>query len=148
MRLLSSAIRSVPAASVLLLVCAVSARAQTAQPRAELSRFEIGAYVSSRQTDESVGGERKWKGPGQAIEFNANVNVRFSVATIVETYFDGTVAALAGVQVCPNMHDPLPTRFFAKALAGAVRERSGGTRPALYLGAGADTILIGTRGLG
>jgi hypothetical protein len=115
MRLLSSATRSVPALSVLLLVCAVSARAQPAQsraqpaqPRAELSRYEIGVYVSSKQTGETVGGVRTWTGPGLSLEVNANLSEQFALATRVETYFDRTVTALAGAQVSPNKHDPFP----------------------------------------
>jgi hypothetical protein len=153
MHLLSSGARSVPSLPVLLIVCAVSAGAQPAQPPAELSPFEIGAYVSSRQTGQPAGGESTWTGPGLSLEVNANVSERFALATRIETYFDRTVTALAGAQVSTgfgyaNNRDPFPGRFFAKALAGAVRESSGVTRPALYLGAGADGILSGTLGVG
>jgi hypothetical protein len=153
MHLFLSAARSVPALSVLLLVCAVSARAQPAQPRAQLSRFEIGAYVSSKQSGEPVGGDRGWTGPGLSLEVNRNVSERFALATRVESYFDRTVTALAGTQVSTgfdywNKRDRIPGRFFAKALAGAVRESSGVTRPVLYLGVGAGGILSGTRGVG
>jgi hypothetical protein len=155
MRLLSSATRSVLALASLLLACA-PARAQPArpaQPPAELSRFDIGAYVSFKQMGEPAGGDGTWTGPGLSLDVNANLSKRLALATRVETYFDGTLSALAGAQVSgdflyANSRDPGPGRFFAKALAGVVRERSGVTRPAFHVGAGADGILSGRRGIG
>jgi hypothetical protein len=156
MRLLSSATRSVLALAVLLPVCAAPARAQPArpaQPPVELSRFDIGAYVSFKQTGAPAVGDRTWTGPGLSLDVNANFSERFALATRVETYFDGALSALAGAQLStdflyPNKRDPIPGRFFAKALAGVVRERSGVTRPAFHVGAGADGILSGRRGVG
>jgi hypothetical protein len=136
-----------------VVACSLPARAQPAQPPAELSRFEIGAYVTFKQTSVQADGGT-WLGPGLSIEINANVSKKYAVASRVETYFDGRIAAaLAGAQVNTgfyygNKRDSSPGRFFAKALAGAARDSFGVTRPALYVGAGADGILFGRRGIG
>ena len=129
------------------------ALAQPAQPPAELSRLEIGAYVSFKQTSVQPDGGT-WTGPGLSVEVNANVSKQYAVASRVETYFDGGMAAaLAGAQVSTGLHyankrDSFPGRFFAKALAGAVRDSFGAMRPALYIGAGADALLFARRGIG
>jgi hypothetical protein len=132
---------------------ALAQLAQPAQPPAELSRLEIGAYVSFKQTSvQSDGGT--WTGPGLSVEGNVNVSKHYAVASRVETYFDGRIAAaLAGAQIntaiyYANNRDPFPGRFFAKALAGAARDSFGVTRPALYIGVGADGLLFGQRGIG
>ena len=139
--------------SLFLPIYAQPALAQPAQPPAELSRFEIGAYVSFKQTNMQPDGGT-WTGPGLSVEVNANVSKRYAVASRVETYSDGRIAAaLAGAQVSTPFHyankrDSFPGRFFAKALAGAARDSFGVTRPALYIGTGADGILFGRRGIG
>lgn len=135
-----------------LLGRSLPALAQPAQPPAELSRLDIGAYVSFKQTSVQADGGT-WTGPGLSLDINANVSERFAVATRIETHFDRSLSALAGTQVSAgfqyaNGRDPVPGRFFAKALAGAVRDSAGVTRPALHLGAGADIILSGARGVG
>ena len=138
---------------LLLLKCGQPALAQPAQPPAELSRLEIGAYVSFKQTGLQPDGGT-WTGPGLSVEVNANVRKPYAVASRVETYFDGRLAAaLAGAQVSAaflyaNNRDPFPGRFFAKALAGAARDSFGVRRPALYIGTGADGLLFGRRGIG
>ena len=122
--LLSSRAASALLVLLFLLKYAQPASAQPAQPPAELSRLEIGAHISFRQTSVQPDGGT-WMGPGLSVEVNANVRRPFAVATRVETYFDGRLAAaLAGAQVgtalhYPNNRDPFPGRFFAKALAGA-----------------------------
>ena len=138
---------------VVVLARSLPALAQPVQPPAELSRFEIGAYVSFTQTSVQADGGA-WAGPGLSLEINANLGKPYAVASRVETYFDGRIAAaLAGAQVSTgfyyaNKRDSIPGRFFAKVLAGAARDSFGVTRPALYLGAGADAILSGRRGIG
>lgn len=149
--LLSSRPTSAVLVLLFLLTSALPTLAQPAQPPAEPSRFEIGAYVSFKQTSVQADGGT-WTGPGLSLDVNANLSKRFAVASRVETYFDGSLAALAGAQVSTgffyaNRRDPVPGRFFAKAVAGAVRDSSGVTRPAVHLGAGADIIVSG-RGTG
>ena len=151
--LLSSRATSAILVFLFLLKYAQPALAQPEQPPAELSRLEIGAYVSFKQTSVQPDGGT-WTGPGLSVEVNANVSKQYAVASRVETYFDGRMAAaLAGAQVSTalyyaNKRDSFPGRFFAKALAGAARDSFGVTRPALYIGAGADGLLFGRRGIG
>jgi hypothetical protein len=153
MFLLPSRTTSAVLVFVVVLARSLPALAQPAQPPAELSRFEIGTYVTFKQTSVQADGGT-WTGPGLSLEINANLNKQYAVAGRVETYFGGRIAAaLAGAQVStgfyyPNKRDPIPGRFFAKALAGAARDSFGRTRPALYFGAGADGILFGRRGIG
>ena len=138
---------------VVVLTSSLPALAQPAQPPAELSRFEIGAYVAFKQTSVQPDGGT-WTGPGLSVEVNANVSKQFAVVSRVETYFDGRIAGMfAGAQgstgfYYANGRDSFPGRFFAKALAGAARDSFGRTRPALYFGAGADGLLFGRRGIG
>ena len=153
MFLLPSRTTSAVLVFVVVLAGSLPALAQPAQPPAELSRFEIGAYVTFKQTSVQADGGT-WTGPGLSVEVNANVSKPFAVASRVETYFDGGIAAaLAGAQVSTgffygNGRDRVPGRFFGKALAGAARDSFGVTHPAFYFGAGADLIVSGRRGIG
>ncbi len=151
--LLSSRATSAILVFLFLPKIAQPALAQPAQPPAELSRLEIGAYVSFKQTSVQPDGGT-WTGPGLSVEVNGNVSKPYAVASRVETYFDGRMAAaLAGAQVntalyYANNRDSFPGRFFAKALAGAARDSFGVMRPALYIGVGADGLVFGRRGIG
>jgi hypothetical protein len=151
--LLSSRATSAILVFLFLAKYAQPARAQPEQPPAELSRLEVGASVSFKQSSVQPDGGT-WTGPGLSVEVHANVSKPYAVASRVETYFDGRIAAaLAGAQIntafaYANKRDSFPGRFFAQALAGAARDSFGVTRPALYIGAGADGLLFGRRGIG
>jgi hypothetical protein len=100
-----------------------------------------------------AGGERSWTGPGLALTINRNATSHLACAAQVETDFHRATAFLGGAQLGTSFYygsgrDPVPGRFFAKVLAGVVKDGLGGFHPASQGGVGADVLLSRTRAVG
>ncbi len=142
--------------TIVLAACALyapAARAQTPQPRAELTPVEVSASLSFAEAASSSTDRRAWRGPGLSVAVNGNVTRVFAVATEVESYFGQGASALAGAQVRTGFYygsgrDRTPGRFLAKALAGVVDGSDHATRAAMQFSGGADVVLSGSGGVG
>ncbi|HUL74133.1 MAG TPA: hypothetical protein VLT86_13585 [Vicinamibacterales bacterium] len=138
---------------VSLIDCAPALAQGPSQPAAGLSRLEISATVPFKRTSTGAGAEPAWSGPGASIAVNGNVSDRLAMAAEAETYFHHAVTALVGAQASTGFfygsnRDPVPGRFFARALVGAVAVGTAEARAALQVGGGADVLLSRTRGVG
>ena len=134
-------------------ICSVPGRAQQTQPEVVLPRLEIGANVSATRRADSVGTDRSWTGLGCSLTVNGNISDRFALAGQAETCVGHATTVLGGVQVSTgfyygNNRDPVPGRFFARALVGAVAGHTTDTRTAAQVGGGADVLLSRTHGVG
>jgi hypothetical protein len=130
----------------------VAARAQSApQPGVDPPRVELAAAV--RVTQIASGGDRTWGGPGLALTIDRNASPHLAAAVQVETDFHHATGFLGGARVATGCYhgsgrDPVPGRFFARVLAGAVNGQFAGVHPAGQVAIGADVRLSRTRPVG
>ena len=131
----------------------VTVRAQSAsQPGVDLPRFELAAAVPFKQIAKA-GGDRRWTGPGLALAIDRNATPHLAASVQVETDFHHKTAVLGGARVTTGFYygsgrDPVPGRFFARALAGVVNGAFDGMHPAGQVAGGADVMLSRTRAVG
>ena len=122
----------------------VTVRAQSAsQPGVDLPRFELA----------KAGGDRRWTGPGLALAIDRNATPHLAASVQVETDFHHKTAVLGGARVTTGFYygsvrDPVPGRFFARALAGVVNGAFDGMHQAGQVAGGADVMLSRTRAVG
>src|SRR5262249_30307818 len=103
--------------------CAWAHQLPVPQPPAEVPPVDVAATVSWREVPASAGALKHWTGPGFALAVNGNLTENVAIATSVEKISQGRAAVLAGLQLSTTFfygsgRDPVPGRFFAKALAG------------------------------
>lgn len=124
-----------------------------AQPPAEVTRVDLAASVSLKQTAATAGALKHWTGPGFSLAVNANVNGNVAITSSVERLSEGRAAVLAGLQLGTTFYygsgrDSTPGRFFAKLLAGVSGVGSTTVRRAGQVDVGADILLSTTKPIG
>lgn len=143
--------------AVLLVALVASPRAWArqgpAQRPAQLSRVDLVASLSWKQTAATAGADRVWTGPGFSLGVNGNVSEHVAIATGVEKFAHGGGVVLGGLQFSTSFYygsgrDPVPGRFFAKALVGVTGAGSLQTRGAGQIDVGADILLSRTKPVG
>jgi hypothetical protein len=117
----------------------------------DLSRLEAAVAVAFQKTAD--GGERHWRGPGLAAGLDLNLSPHLSIAAELETAGHRPVTRLAGARLSTrffygNERDPVPGRFFVRALAGVVGASGARAHRGLEIGGGADVLLSRTAAIG
>jgi hypothetical protein len=109
--------------------------------------------LSLRQITADAGADLTWSGPGFSVAVDGNVSDHLAITTSVEKDAQPGAAALAGVQLSTgfyygNNRDPVPGRFFAKLLVGAMGAGTDAAHSAGQVDVGADILLSRSRGVG
>jgi hypothetical protein len=145
---------TVVAAGAAALVWPATADAQAGtQPPVGLPAIELTVGVPFKQVAASPGSSPKWTGPGLVVSIDANVNRHLAASASVETQLHHGTSVLGGAQFSTdfyygNNRDPVPGRFFVRALAGATGVGSASSHPAAQMSVGADILVSRTRGVG
>ena len=131
----------------------VAAGAQS-PPQADVNvpRVDLAATACFTQVPDATT-ERKWIGPGLALTIDRSVTPYLAAAVQVETDLHHVTGFLSGAQVSTPFYygsarDPVPGRFFGRALTGAVTDELGAGHPAAQLSGGADVLLSRARAIG
>jgi hypothetical protein len=131
----------------------IAARAQSPrQPDVNLPRVDLAATARFIQVPDATT-DRKWIGPGLALTVDRSVTPYLAAAVQVETDLHRMTGFLSGAQVSTRFYygsarDPVPGRFFGRALTGAVKDEFGIGHPAAQLSGGADVLLSRAHAIG
>ncbi|HTM34172.1 MAG TPA: hypothetical protein VL263_22835 [Vicinamibacterales bacterium] len=131
----------------------VAAPAQsTSQPDVYVPRMDLAATARFTRIPDGAA-DRRWIGPGFALTIDRGVTPYLAAAVQVETDLHHLTGFLSGAQVSTPFYygsarDPVPGRFFGRALTGAVTDELGAGHPAAQLSGGADVLLSRARAIG
>jgi hypothetical protein len=120
-------------------------------PVVDLSRVEAAVAVAFEKTTQAGNGH--WIGPALSAGLDLNLDAHLSLAAELETIAHRAVTRLAGIRLSTgfffgNERDPVPGRFFLRAMAGTAGASEGGTRGAAEIGGGADVLRSRTAPIG
>jgi len=141
------------AVAALALGLPIPARAQSPrQPDVDVPRMDLAATARFTQVPDGAA-DRKWIGRGFALTIDRGVTPYLAAAVQVETDLHHVTGFLSGAQVSTPFYygsarDPVPGRFFGRALTGAVSDEFGVGHPAAQLSGGADVLLSRARAIG